>query len=77
MGVHQVLRMPPGLEQRLLTLFRDRILPVATQSLRQWKKGVRIAGSLIARCIAQRLGCHAQEHNCTCSVSSIWNGIVA
>ena len=35
----QVLKLSPGLEARLLTLLRGRILPVAQRSLRLWKKG--------------------------------------
>lgn len=38
-GRCQVLRLGPGVEQRLLSLLRDRILPVAQKSLRLWKKG--------------------------------------
>ena len=35
----QVLRLGAAAEQRLVTLLRGRILPVALKSLRLWKKG--------------------------------------
>ena len=35
----QVLKLGPGVEQRLLAMFRTRILPVAQKSLRLWKQG--------------------------------------
>lgn len=38
-GACQVLKLDPGLEARLLTLLRGRILPVAQKSLRLWRKG--------------------------------------
>ena len=41
----QALKLGPGVEQRLLAMFRTRILPVAQKSLRLWKQGdVRCRG---------------------------------
>ena len=41
----QVPRLGPGVEERLLTLFRNRILPMVQKNLRLWKKGdVRCRG---------------------------------
>lgn len=38
-GACQVVRLDPGVEARLLTVLRERILPVAQKSLRLWRKG--------------------------------------
>ena len=38
-GGSQVPRLGPGVEQRILALFRNRIVPVVLKSLRLWAKG--------------------------------------
>ena len=37
--MRQVVKLPSELEKRLLALLRDRVLPLAQQSLRMWAAG--------------------------------------
>ena len=63
--MRQVLRLSPEDEQRLMTLFRGRILPVAQKSLRLWKKGEtrpHAAGLCDSRC-------HNAFSQCICTVA--------
>ena len=52
--MRQVLRLSPEDDKRLITLFRERILPVAQKALRLWKKGeARLPEPEPSRCFAQ------------------------
>ena len=44
-GAVQGLKLGPGVEERLLTLLRERILPVALTSLRLWQQGDALLAS--------------------------------
>ena len=53
----QAPRLGPGVEQRLLTLLRNRILPILEQSLRLWKRGdAPYAAGALFRCMAHCFG---------------------
>ena len=60
----QVMKLPPELEERMLTLLHERILPVAQKSLRLWRKGDHTAGFImLKRCTApcKRARMHPQH----------------
>ena len=48
-----MLVLDPRAERRLVTLLRNRILPMAMKSLRLWEKGDAHSDGLFASCIAQ------------------------